>query len=65
MKLLSYITRRVRRMMSEILYPINPLSSLDAGIVLLSKESRKEYREMSIEEFAKKFAYVKKAVERI
>jgi hypothetical protein len=51
--------------MSEILYPINPIASLDAGIALLVKESRKEYREMSIEEFAKRFVYVKKAVEGI
>lgn len=65
MKLLSYITHWVRRTMSEILYPINPIASLDAGVALLIKESRKEYREMSIEEFAKKFAYVKKAVEGI
>jgi len=65
MKLLSYITHCVRRTMSEILYPINPIASLDAGIALLVKESRKEYREMSIEEFAKRFVYVKKAVEGI
>jgi len=63
MRPLSYISRWVKKQISKVLDPINPFRTTEAGLVLLLKESREEYRQMSTEEFVNVYLTVKKAIE--